>query len=253
MNNLSLRIIAFALLATTLFSCKKNDDDNSGGNGTATISFSNRAGIQPLVLNTQSYTNTQGASLTFTKFNYYISNIRLINTSGGSFAEDYSYHLVQQEDPSSCQFNIANVPAGTYSSISFMIGVDSTHNVSGAQTGALDPGNGMFWSWNTGYIMAKMEGTSPQSTATDNSFIFHIGGFSGANSGVRNIALTFPTPLVISKDKASIAYLHADALAWFNPNLIDLATLHFLMSVNADSKKIADNYANMFAADSVKN
>jgi NaMN:DMB phosphoribosyltransferase len=134
-----------------------------------------------------------------------------------------------------------------------MIGVDSTHNVSGAQTGALDPANGMFWSWNTGYIMAKMEGTSPQSTANDNSFIFHIGGFSGANSGVRNVTLTFPAPLIIAKDNTSTAYLHADALAWFSPNTIDLATLHFLMSVNADSKKIADNYANMFAADSVKN
>lgn len=215
--------------------------------------ISNRAGSQALALNTQSYTNAQGASLTFTKFNYYISNIKLNNNSGGSFAEDNSYHLVQQEDASSLQFNISSIPAGTYTSMSFMIGVDSAHNVSGAQTGALDPANGMFWSWNTGYIMAKMEGTSPQSTANDNSFIFHIGGFSGANSGIRNVTLNFPTPLVITKDKTSTAYLHADALAWFSPNVIDVATLHFIMSVNADSKKIADNYANMFAADSVKN
>jgi len=255
MNNISIKLTATVLLASVLFSCKKNDDNNNTdtGKGTATISISNRAGNQPLVLNSQTYTNSQGASLTFTKFNYYISNIKLNNNSGGSFAEDYSYHLVQQDDPSSYQFSIANVPAGTYTGMSFMIGVDSTHNVSGAQSGALDPANGMFWSWNTGYIMAKMEGTSPQSTAVDNSFIFHIGGFSGANSAVRNVTLSFPAPMVITKDKASVAYIHADALEWFSPNTIDLATLHFLMTVNADSKNIADNYANMFAADSVKN
>jgi hypothetical protein len=59
----------------------------------------------------------------------------------------------------------------------FMIGVDSARNNSGAQTGALDPTNGMFWSWSTGYIMAKFEGTSAQSPAAANALKFHIGGF----------------------------------------------------------------------------
>ena len=54
------------------------------------------------------------------------------------------------------------MPAGNYNSLSFLLGVDSMHNVSGAQTGALDPANDMFWTWNSGYVMAKMEGASPR-------------------------------------------------------------------------------------------
>jgi hypothetical protein len=45
--------------------------------------------------------------------------------------------------------------------IRFLLGVDSARNVSGIQTGALDPARGMFWTWNSGYVMAKIEGSSP--------------------------------------------------------------------------------------------
>jgi hypothetical protein len=40
----------------------------------------------------------------------------------------------------------------------------------------LDVANGMYWMWNSGYIMAKMEGTSNQSGATNKNLKFHIFG-----------------------------------------------------------------------------
>jgi len=60
------------------------------------------------------------------------------------------------------------------------MGVDSLRNVSGAQTGALSTANGMFWDWNSGYIMLKAEGMSPNSTSKN--FVFHLGGFKGVNN-----------------------------------------------------------------------
>lgn len=223
------------------------------GTGSAMMRFTNTAGTQLLQLNTGSYTTVHGDQVTISKFNYYISNVRFNNANGSVYAESNSYHLVQQSDPASSSFNLANIPAGTYNSISFMIGVDSLHNVSGAQSGALDPTNGMFWDWNTGYIMAKMEGTSPQSAGTNNAFVYHIGGFSGANNSVHTVTLNLSTPLTITRNNQSVVNLHADALSWFGPNTIDLSTLYFIMNVSADSKKISDNYANMFGVDSLRN
>src|SRR5690606_18580217 len=90
--------------------------------------------------------------------------------------------------------DIDNVPAGYYVEIQYTMGVDSEKNVSGAQVGALSLSNGMFWDWNSGYIMLKAEGYSPQ--AENNGFAFHLGGFSGAD----NIVTTKPTILTFSND-----------------------------------------------------
>ena len=85
-----------------------------------------------------------------------------------------TYFLVNQDEEASMAIEMDSLPLGLYKSIKFMIGVDSTRNVSGSQTGALDPANGMFWTWNSGYIFLKMEGTSPVIPNTGHNFTFHI-------------------------------------------------------------------------------
>ncbi|WP_316930094.1 MbnP family protein, partial [Hymenobacter sp. IS2118] len=49
--------------------------------------------------------------------------------------------------PASQLLALKDIPVGDYQSVSFTVGVDSARNVAGAQTGALDPNNGMFWTW----------------------------------------------------------------------------------------------------------
>lgn len=61
----------------------------------------------------------------------------------------------------------------SYDSVAFEIGVDSTHNVAGILEGALDPGKGMYWSWQSGYINFKVEAVN----AADESFVYHLGGY----------------------------------------------------------------------------
>ena len=136
-------LVATAMIST-LFSCKK--DETPAKEGTIKMEFFNVAGSEKLALNDKWYKNQNGDSFTVTKFNYYISNIRFNTTSGGSYAETESYHLVEQSAPASQSFDISKVPAGTYNSVTFTIGVDSLRNVSGVQSGDLDPAKGMFWS-----------------------------------------------------------------------------------------------------------
>jgi hypothetical protein len=254
MNNSIKTIAAVSLGIITLFSsCRKKEDPivtppvvTEGGTGKVKLEFANKVGSNNLILNTTTYTNQAGNTFNVTKFSYFITNIKLNKQDGGQFAETESYHLLKQTDPASLTFDLSGVPNGTYKSITFMIGVDSTRNVSGAQTGALEQNNDMFWSWNTGYIMMKFEGTSPQSTQAGNVLQLHAGGFSGANSVLRTVTLTFPNDLVVNSNTPHM-HINADLLKVFaSPNVIDFSTMSAVHMPGAGAKMLADNYMQMF-------
>jgi len=164
MRKIFLSVAALAVICITMNACKPADSDNPTPTGKVKLEFNNVVGGSNLNMNSQWYKNAHGDSFQVSKFNYYISNIQLNGPDGATYTEADSYHLLQQSDAASLSFDMALVPAKRYNSITLTIGVDSLHNVSGAQQGALDPSNGMYWSWNTGYIMLKFEGISPQST-----------------------------------------------------------------------------------------
>jgi hypothetical protein len=254
----SIRNIATILVVLVfgISSCKQKDDPTppvpTEETGTVKLEFSNKVGSEALVLNTAWYTNQNGDSFNVTKFNYFITNVKL-NKSGGSWAETESYHLLKQTVPSSLEFDMTGIPNGTYTSLTFTIGVDSTRNVSGAQTGALDQANDMFWDWNTGYIMVKFEGTSPKSNQPGNILQFHMGGFSGANSVLRTVTLNLPSDLVVNGNTTHI-HLKADVLELFkNPNTINFATTSAVHMAGAGAKMFADNYNDMISVTLVGN
>lgn len=252
MNYRNLLGALFILAFTT--ACNDKDSPAAEATGTVKLSFSNMVGTAPMVLTTQTYTNPTGENYTISKFKYYITNIEVSNGSTKA-AEKDSYHLVDQSIASSQSFNIS-MGVNNYTTVSFLLGVDSTRNVSGAQTGALDPLNDMFWTWNSGYIMAKMEGNSPVSTQPLNKVEYHIGGFSGANNVLKKITLTMPAgkTLDVREGKTSEIKINADFGRWWqNPNNITIATLPVCTTPGAPAKQIADNYANMFTLTDVVN
>ncbi|GAA0542167.1 hypothetical protein GCM10009415_25280 [Chitinophaga japonensis] len=200
-----------------------------------------------MVLREQTYINAAGESYNITAFKYYISNFGLINTAGEEQLLPPEYYLVNEDSAQSKTITLQQLPAGHYQGISFLVGVDSVRNVSGAQTGALDPVNGMFWTWNSGYIMAKLEGTSPVSTAPANLIQYHIGGFKGAYNALRRVTLTFPQALELAADSEAALHLQADAEAWFQPNAVSFASLPAIHTPGAQAAAIADNYKNMFS------
>src|SRR5690606_27558520 len=127
---------------------------------------------------------------------------------------------------------------GVYTAVKFLIGVDEARNTSGAQTGALDPMHSMFWDWNTGYIMAKLEGHSPQSTGPANFIGFHLGGFSGPESVLREVTLTFPEPVLISAGKKPVIHIKSNLLEWFGPpNIVDFSEINIIMGPGLTSSK----------------
>lgn len=245
------QILLIGLIATTVASCSKRPgpdpiDPTPVTEGEMGFTFNNYVGDKPLTLGTETYTNCASEDFTVTKFNYYITNVKLIATDGSEYAQPESYHLVKQDVAGSHHFHIMNVPAGQYKGVKFLIGVDEARNTSGAQDGALDPANEMYWSWNTGYIMAKLEGTS--ASAQDGKFTQHIGGFKGDFNSIRTVTLNFPNTLTINSTSTGEAEVKADVLKWFGGSTcVDLATASNIMNPSATSKKIADNYATMFS------
>jgi len=245
-------ILVFAA-CLLLISCQKTITLKSG---TVKLTFRNMVDTNAMLLDSDVYTNPFGETYTITKFKYYISNVRLgMSGSTSKAIEKDSYHLVDQSQPGSLSVSF-DIEENTFSTLHFLLGVDSIRNVSGAQTGALDPLNDMFWTWNSGYIMAKMEGTSPMSNQVGNIIEYHIGGFSGINNTIKEISLTFPTGkiLSISAGRTSEIILEADFNDWWQtPNDLKIAELPICTTPSVQAKNISDNYSKMFRITDVVN
>lgn len=253
--------LALSLGFVLLSGCSKKDDaPAAGGKGTANVTFENYAGSVPLKLQSNNsiegylYTNANGDPFSVHLYKYYISNIRFVKADGGEYAEPESYHLINQAEPTSFSFAIANMPEGKYTAVKLMLGVDSTRNVSGAQTGDLDPLKDMFWTWNSGYIMAKIEGQSSSSPKSDKSVVFHLGGFSGSYNVLHEVTLALPQALEIKNGGASSITFRSDILKWFEaPNMIDFALINNVMNPGKDAYNLSVNYSNMLSVTKVEN
>lgn len=251
-------VIVFSCLL--IYSCKK--DPNPGNEhpvapvivktNSVNFKFSNVVGSMPLTIGTQTYVNFNQDTFTVDIFKYYISNIKLKRDDGFEFAEPESYRLLSQTDSNSCNFTISGIPLGNYISMEFIIGVDSARNCSGAQTGALDPINDMFWDWSQGYIFAKMEGLCNR--CVSGSFFHHVGGFEGQWNAIVKANPSFGLNLIqVKEGSIPKVYLKADLLEWFqNPNIIDLANYNSV-AMGKKATEIASNYSDMFTITAIVN
>lgn len=216
------------------------------------IEFIHKAGDEVLEPG-KTYTNAAGEEFTVSTFKYYISQLGL---SGKTYAmaKAGNHYLINEEKPESKTISdVLEIQPGVYSKLGILLGVDSLHNVSGAQTGALDPIHGMFWTWNTGYIMAKLEGHSPVSKMPGNFFEFHIGGYKGEYQVQKWIYLPFPKTVSIDNNSTVKIRIGVDLLQWFrDPATVSIAAKSSITSPGPNAKRIADNYYDMFSVIDVK-
>jgi hypothetical protein len=201
-------LIALAFVSLTFASCKKEETTPEPAATTGTVSVSLEHKWVDLAanftLNMEYIHPVTNDTLNFTTMKYYISNLKLKKSDGTWWTHPESYFLVDLENQSSTKLMMSNVPVGTYTELSYTFGVDSTRNVSGAQSGALSIANNMFWSWNSGYIFMKAEGISNNSTT--GSYSFHLGGFTGVNNVVSSRTDVFniqSTDLIVSSHHQS--------------------------------------------------
>ena len=258
--------LLFAAGSVALASCKKDDTPEYNPNIKAdlTVEFDNIAGAADLQLNTGTYTNSSGENFKVTKLKYYVSNFKLTNVDGSVYTvpQDSCYFLVDESDASTHE-PLLHVPEGEYKTLSFVLGVDSLRNTMDVshRTGALDPtgaGADMYWTWNSGYIFFKMEGTSA-SSPMGGMFQYHIGGFGGYSSptinNIKTITLDLTakgTPKVKSGKDTNI-HLMVDVLKMFTGTTNVSIAAHPMVMFDPYSTNIAGNYANMINHDHTEN
>ncbi|GAB3020427.1 MbnP family protein [Spirosoma pulveris] len=252
-------LLATLVLGLAVVSCHETE---VAPTGRMRIAFDNVVGTSDLKLSAGTYQNAAGESFSVTKFNYFVSNIRLQKDDGSEFVvpQDSSYFLIQEEKPASQTITLSNIPAGNYTRVTFVVGVDSARSMAdiSKRTGILDPAlnNGMYWDWNSGYIFMKIEGTSAVAPAAqNNAFFYHIGGFGRANvkiNNIRTVSLPFAgTAARVEAGSTPTIGLKTDALKIFNgPTKLSIAQNPSVM-FELYSTNIADNYAQMFSYDRI--
>ncbi|HQQ93506.1 MAG TPA: hypothetical protein PLQ93_03050 [Bacteroidia bacterium] len=245
--------IALLLAVLFLLSCKKDSKIEEIEPGSVQLVFKATVNSEALVPDTKWYRNFSGDSFNISKFNYYISNLKFRNTDGSVYTVPESYYLVRHVEGVE-NFVINGLPEGTYNQVEFLIGVDSARNVSGSQSGYLDPGLNMFWDWNTGYIFYKLEGhcntlTQPLMTG----FAFHVGGFSGKDNCLQKCTLNLGAGLTSKAGRRSSVYIKARVEEVFqNPKNIDF-DYYFGNISNAMLRELSENYKDMFLLDRIEN
>ena len=254
------------ILSISFFSCKKTEEINPNDKNSIIIEFENRVGNKPLVLNTGVYKNASGEDFTMTTFNYFISNISLKKDDGSSIKLPNQYFLIRQADVKTFAPKLKDIPAGNYKEITLTVGVDSTKSVSDVsqRTGVLDPtsygDDGMYWSWNSGYIFMKMEGISsvvPTRADGKKAFNMHVGGFGGKTAvgvnNLKNITLSFPDAATVRANIAPEVHLFVDILSIFDgKNKIKLVETNNVHSPGT-AIQIAENITKIFSIDHVHN
>jgi hypothetical protein len=144
-------------------------------------------GTTPLKLQNKYLSNTD--TLEIEAFKFYVSNIEIQFADRTRIKPKNNYHLINIENSNSFSIPIAAKQNKVISKVTFNIGVDSIASVSGALAGDLDPANGMYWAWQSGYINMKIEGKSNSCKTRKNQFHFHLGGYLKPNNALRKVAL----------------------------------------------------------------
>jgi hypothetical protein len=167
-------------------------------------------------------------------FKCYLSNIVISDSNNKKDLSPSNYHLLDFAN-SDTEFLFVS-PFANANSLEFNLGIDSTINTAGALGGQLDPSNGMYWTWQSGYINFKIEGSSPICTARNHEFQFHAGGYAYPYNSLNEIK----HELLPNKP----FHLEIDLALFFN--LISIKSLDHVMSPGPNAIKISKALASCF-------
>ncbi len=125
----------------------------------------------------------------FAKIKQYISGITFLR-SGIPVGKDTGYYLIDFLDEKSCRLQL-ECGSLDFDEIQFLTGIDSLMQARGVQGGALDPVNGMYWTWQSGYIHTKIEAVMEKDNRKKQVEL-HLGGYRFPNNTIRSVKVKSP-------------------------------------------------------------
>lgn len=206
-----------------------------GAQDSLKIRFSPKMMDQDLVLHHAYVVNED--TIHFSQLKFYISDISFHHDDTLVYVLKKSHHLVDLSQPVTTSLTEKLEAPITYNQVTFKIGIDSLTNVSGAIEGDLDPQNGMYWTWQSGYINFKLEGTSTICPTRLNKFQWHIGGYLTPYNIIKEVSLSTQD----SKKVLNIDVNIDELLQSF-----DLSQTYQIMSPNDRAVQIANRLPTIF-------
>jgi hypothetical protein len=201
------------------------------------LNFQPKFGNADLQLNDAVYTTKINDSIWIDVFKCYVSNIALLQNGKVVWQKKNSFHLINIANQQSLQLMLQTPAAIAFDAIQFNVGIDSVTNVSGAMGGDLDPTNGMYWTWQSGYINIKLEGRSNKCLTRNNAFTFHLGGYQYPFNALQKIIIP-----IEQKEKINIII---DVQKFISS--IDLTSQNQIMSPGKSAMLLSNQFSTIFS------
>jgi hypothetical protein len=200
----------------------------------ALIKFIPKFGNSVLVPAKKYFSTANKDSISIETLRFYISDVILLKNGKVVHRSKNNFYLLDLEKKLQISLATKNV---SFDVVQFTVGIDSLTNVSGAMGGDLDPVNGMYWAWQSGYINFKLEGTSKICATRNNVFQFHIGGYLRPYAAIQTVSLAVKnsakTEIIVDIEK----FLNA----------VDLKTINEIMSPGEKAVTLAKLYQTIFS------
>lgn len=185
------RVVFSIAIVAFFFSCKKDTITTPGNNipsshySSANISIFTKSNNLSIIWDSLNNINAAGNIYSVHNINFYISNISLKRTDGFIYRSNGVFYI----DPSISNkiiLQLDSIPMGEYSSLSFLIGIDSLRNIDYGLGTTVDNLN-MAWptAMGGGYHFIKIEGHYLDTSSTIQGFAIHL----GKNNNLVNVAI----------------------------------------------------------------
>ncbi len=170
------------VLMLSLFSCKKYEN-LFPEKIDLVVKLEHAIDSFPLLYDTIMYFNQAGNNYEITRLEYYISNIKLHSDFLGDYTSSKIFY-VNPQIPSTLSLLLEDVPSGRYTSISYTIGIDSSHNISFSLPNTAE-NIGMSWpnGMGGGYHFLKLEGHYLYNSIST-GYAVHLGNNSFQATGI---------------------------------------------------------------------
>ncbi len=254
------KFLVFVLISTSLIiSCCKDpvDEPDPPDTGKIVLKFAHFVDGLPLQKDTQKYTNAAGNPYEINEVKYFISELTLHNTDGTSFVinDMKEINYIDIDIASTLTWNVYDaIPAGSYSSISFRFGIESSKNQSFMFVNA--PEVNMMWPdfLGGGYHYMMINGKWKNTAMQLSPFNCHLGigrVISGSDTTYTDNSFIANLPssaFTVSKDQTKEIQLVMNIESWFSsPNIYNHNTYGGdIMENQAAMHLIAQNGSDVF-------
>ncbi len=173
MNNIKKIIYLVCVVSVMLVSCSK--DKLPLASTSAQFNIGIQVGNEPLEWNTVKYFNAAGNKYGIELLNFYISNVSFKQASGENYTSSKVFYI-DPSNVSTSSFILESIPPGTYSEMTFLVGIDPIQNKTQNLPPTLDNFN-MAWPdfMGGGYHFMKFEGHYMDVAAVEKGFAIHLG------------------------------------------------------------------------------